>query len=581
MTAAAALDQLADDLAAVSFVPGTEAADEVDALLARARRLLEVKLRLEARRPVDAPPLVVIAGGTNVGKSTVFNWVVGDAVASSSPLARHTKAPTVFVHSAEVPALQDGAFLPSYRRTTMHDPTDAAQEPSQGITSYFLKTHERDDVRGVVLVDSPDIDSTHAGNRSVAEDLLFLADAVVFVATPEKYNDELCVRYLRQATELEKALVCVLNKGADQEVARDFREVVVPGLGGKVTVLTLPYVTPKPDPRQGDPFRGELQRAVLGPRDAGAELRRLALRGAAGRLGRDLTRVVARLREELSELDRVRSEASLVLAARRDEYARFLETQPFFELDDVFRRVLQDFRIPVLDDVYDRVRGAVGLLADGLSRVVRGNGATTKTKEEVRAEADRQKVKELLEAARTEVGEVPYLYTGALRAAAPGWIEGLAATPVEETNAQVSAFLASARGETEAWIEREKQRHVELLRSHPNKRNLLYAIKAVLQIGSGLLSAYLTAGFGPTDLLIGAAAERATKEILERVGGVAYYQTLKTEFVRDRAALLHRVLLEQHAAAPLLARLPAGVAPERLDRLEAAALVLGRGEVPA
>lgn len=577
----AALDQLAEDLAAVSFVEGTEAAEEVSELLLRARRLLEVKLRLEARRAADAPPLVVIAGGTNVGKSTVFNWVVGDQVASSSPLARHTKAPTVFVHAAEVAALQDGAFLPAYRRTTMHAPADAAREPEQGVTSYFLKTHERDDVRGVVLVDSPDIDSTHANNRAVAEDLLFLADAVVFVSTPEKYNDELCVRYLRQATELSKALVCVLNKGADADVARDFREVVVPGLGGDVTVLTLPYVAPRPDPRQGDPFRLELQQLVLRPRDEGAGLRQAAVRGAAAWLGRDLLRITARLREELSELDRVRSEVSLILDARRDEYARFLETQPFLELDDVFRRVLQDFRIPVLDDVYDRVRGAVGLLADGLARVVRGPGGGSKSRAEVSAEADRQKAKELLEAARAEVADVPFRYTGAVRSAAPSWIEGVAASSVEDLNRHVGEFLACARGETEAWVEAEKQRHVDLLRAHPNKRNLLYAIKAVLQIGSGLLSAYLTAGFGPTDLLIGAAAERATKEILERAGGVAYYQRLKADFVRARARLFHRVLLEPRAAAPLVSRLPAGVAPERLDRLEAAAAVLSRGEVPA
>ena len=37
--------------------------------------------------------------------------------------------------------------------------------------------------------------------------------------------------------------------GADEAVAADFSEVVVPSLGGEVRVLTLPYVTPKPDPK--------------------------------------------------------------------------------------------------------------------------------------------------------------------------------------------------------------------------------------------------------------------------------------------------------------------------------------------
>lgn len=577
------LDQLAADLAAVSFVKGTETAEEDAALLARARRVLEVKLRLEARRPQDAPPVVVIAGGTNVGKSTVFNWVVGDQVASSSPLARHTKAPTVFVHQAEVPALCDGAFLPSYRRTTMHDPADATREPEQGITAYFLKTHDKADVKGVVLVDSPDIDSTHANNRTVAEDLLFLADAVIFVATPEKYNDELCVRYLRQATELSKTLVCVLNKGADAEVARDFREVVVPGLGGEVTVLTLPYVAPKPDPRTSEPYRLELQRTVLRPRDAAAELRRSAVRGAAAWLGRDLQRITARLREELSELDRVRSEVSLVLDARRDEYRRFLEGLEFYELDDVFIRVLEYFKIPVLDDVYDAFRGAIGLVTAGVARIVTGKGdlrSSRQIKLEARAEADRQKAKELIEAARAEVLEVPFRFTGAVRGAAPAWIEGLKTPSVDEQNGDVEAFQKAATAEAEGWIEREKRRHIELLEDHPYARNLLRAIKGGLQIGVGLLSAKLTGGFGPWDALIGTATERATKEVLERAGGVVHYQSLKAEFTQARARLF-RDLLERAVAQPLLTRLPSGVEPERLERLELVATTLRRGELPA
>jgi GTP-binding protein EngB required for normal cell division len=580
----AALEQLAADLAAVSFVPGTEAGAEHQQLLARARRLLEVKLRLEARRPADAPPVIVIAGGTNVGKSTVFNWVVGDTVASSSPLARHTKAPTIFVHTAEEAALCDGAFLPAYRRVTMQAPADATREPEQGVTSYFLKTHDAEAVKGVVLVDSPDIDSTHVNNRAVAEDLLFLADAVVFVTTPEKYNDELCVRYLRQALDLSKALTCVLNKGADAEVARDFREVVVPGLGGEVAVLTLPYVTPRPDPRTGDAYRGELQRLVLAPRGRGQALRRASVRGAAAWLGRDLLAVTARLREELSELDRVRSEVALALDARRDEYVRFLAGLEFYELDDVFLRVLEYFKIPVLDDVYDAFRGAIGLVTAGVTRVVTGRGVDGRSARQVkldaRAELDRQKVKELVEATRAEVLDVPFRYTGAVRDAAPGWIEGLRTPSVDEHNAEVEAFQRAAAGEAEAWIEREKKKHIELLEGHPYARNLLRALKGGFQIGFGLLSAKLTGGFGPWDVLIGTATERATKAVLERAGGVVHYQSLKTEFMQARARLF-RDLLETAVAAPFLARLPRGVDPDRLARLEEAAAALRRGEVPA
>ena len=574
------LEQLSEDLGAVAFVTGTDASAEFQEVLDRARRLLDVKLRFEVGRGDAAPPLVVIAGGTNVGKSTVFNWVVGEAVASSSPLARHTKAPTIYVHTDELPALRNGAFLPMYRRMTLESPQDPAREGGDA-TAYFLLSHGRDDVRGVVLVDSPDIDSTHARNRSVAEDLLFLADAVLFVATPEKYNDELCVQYLRQASQLDKALICVLNKGADEEVARDFREVVVPELSGEALVLTLPYVTPKPDPATSDAYRGRLHDAVLAPADGGAALRQRAIRGARVRLGRDLDRLLGRLREELSELDRIRSEVDLVLDARRDEYVRFLNGLAFYELDQVFERVMQYFRIPVLDNVYDGFRSAVGFVSQNVTRLVSGRAQDDSRSSKLRArdEATRQKVKELTEVAWAEALDLPYRHAGVLRDAVPVWVEGLAGRDVEAVNAQVEAFQLEARGEAERWIEGETRKHVELLEQHPYARAALRTVKGVFQVGFGLLSAKLTGGFGPWDLLIGGATERATKAILESVGGYVHYQTLKLEFCRDQGALF-RTMLEQRVKQPLMARLPTGIDPERLERLSVAAVQLRRGEQP-
>lgn len=574
------LDQLARDLSGVSFVPGTDAAAEHEELLARVKRLLDIKVRLEARRADDAPPIVVIAGGTNVGKSTVFNWVVGEGISSSSPLARHTKAPTVLVHEADVASLGEGAFLPGYRRLQFVDPKDATQEALDGVTVYVIKTHARPEGRGVVLVDSPDIDSTNATNRRIAEDLLFLADALVFIATPEKYNDDICVRYLRQASDLERAMVCVLNKGADAEVARDFKEGVVPGVGGDVTVMTLPYVA-KPGPQNAGPFLPELKRVVTRPREDIAAMRRAARTGAAVVAGDELARVVGRLREELTELLRVRSELALALDARTDEYARFLAGLEFYELDRVFERVLEYFRLPVIDPVFDAFRGAVGFVGSGLKSIVSGQPAKDSRREKLerRSEQDRQKVKELIDAARAACNELPLHHTGTLRQAAPRWLEGFGAPSVEESNRQVADFQTTADALAERWIERETQKHVKLLEDHPYARNALRAVKGVFQVGFGLLSAKLTAGLGPWDLLIGPATERATKALIERAGGVVHYQALKQEMTRDRAKVF-RDLLEKSVAEPLLRRLPPGVDPDALDRLDAAAARLRHGEVP-
>lgn len=568
------LARLAEDLRAVAFVEGTPASPRLETLLDRARRLVEIKLAFEAARGPDAPPLVVIAGGTNVGKSTTFNWIVGEAIASSSPLARHTKAPTVFVHRSGLEALANGAFLPAYRRIPLEDPLAPTKEMDAGGRAYFLLAHERDEAREVVLIDSPDIDSTHARNRAVAEDLLFLADTLLFVSTPEKYNDQLCVTYLRQAVELGKALVCVLNKGADEEVARDFREVVVPGLEGEdVVVLTLPYVTPKPDPATEAPFRAQLRAAALQPPAGWAAQRERARRGAALRVSADLEELTSRLREELSELDRIRSEVELALDRQRDAYEATLRSLEFYELDRVFERVLAEFRVPVLDDAYDLARGAAKKL-QGLWRS--GSGPRPDARAlalEERASKEQQKVKELLEGARTACLEATEERAGALGASAAAWLADLQAKGVEALNADVERFVTQADAQAERWITDQTAHHVNVLKDHPYARNALRTIKGVFQVGFGLLSIKLTGGFGPWDLLIGPATERATKVILESVGGYVHYQTLHVEFCRARAALFRETLAEA-VQGPLLARLPRGVEPEVLDRLTAAAVEL-------
>jgi len=574
------LRQLEDDLSAVAFVAGAEGAVEHDALLDRVRRLVRIKLLLEATRPEDAAPLIVIAGGTNVGKSTTFNWVVGEAVASSSPLARHTKAPTVYVHREALDALPAAALLPGYRCLQLDDPLGPTREQRDADgRAYFLHEHGDAAARDVVLIDSPDIDSTHDRNRAVAEDLLFLADSVVFVSTPEKYNDQLCVGYLEQAAALGKALTCVLNKGADEEVAADFREMVVGGLTGEATVLTLPYI-PQPAPGDAGAFVGALREAVLRDPDRWAELRGQALAGARERVAADLTQVVSRLREELSELDRIRSEVDLALDRQRDAYERFLGELEFYELDRVFERVLEHFRIPVLDHVYDGVKSAMGFLSKNVSRLLTGGPGETsrQAKLRARAEADRQKVKELFESTRAEVLELPRRHAVVLHEAAAGWVRELEGASVEQLNGQVDAFLEEARAQADRWVEAEAQRHVELLEQHPYARAALRTVKGVFQVGFGLLSAKLTAGLGPWDLLIAPATERATKTILEAVGGYVHYQTIKSEFCRARAASF-REAIDAAAAAPLAAGLPAGADPDVIDRLTGTGDLLRRGDV--
>jgi GTP-binding protein EngB required for normal cell division len=572
------LDQLARDLAELSFVPGTETAAESARRLARCRRLLDVKLRFEAQRAEGASPIVVIAGGTNVGKSTVFNWLATELVSRSAPLARFTKWPAVYVHESEKAPLADGVFLPGYKKLSLERP-EQLSEPGDGLR-VFVRGHQREEAKGVVLVDSPDIDSTHDQNRAVAQDLLDLADAVVFVATPEKYNDDICVQYLREAARIGRRVVCVLNKSTAEEVVKDFEGILAETFGPTgIHLLAVPYLEQPGVAAQGA-WREGLRLEAAAPGKEGKAVRAHALEGTRHRLAAELREVANRLREELSALDRLRSEADAHVGRNVEAYRDFLLGLDFYELDRVLERVLDYFKIPVLDDIYGGVRKAAGMVSDAVARTITGrhteDARTLKLAE--RRERERARVKELYEDARSQIAKLPAHVGGALAPIAPGW------TPpppsLEAVNADIERFLGRAEEEAERWVEAQTREHVAFLKEHPYLRNGVRLVKGTVQIGFGLASAFLTGGLlhpgHPVETAVsGLVAERGVKMFVDQMGGFVHYQTLKSDYTRARAETF-RALLEQSVRKPFLDRVPAGPVPDRLARVDEAARELAR-----
>ena len=66
-------------------------------------------LRNKLLPQLDLPPLLVVAivGGTNIGKSVIFNHLAGEVASAASPLAAGTKHPVCLVP----PELADPALL--------------------------------------------------------------------------------------------------------------------------------------------------------------------------------------------------------------------------------------------------------------------------------------------------------------------------------------------------------------------------------------------------------------------------------------------------------------------------------------
>ncbi|MCJ1677271.1 50S ribosome-binding GTPase [Streptomyces sp. APSN-46.1] len=161
--------------------------------LAEAGRVLD---EAAARRGLSPQHTVVaIAGATGSGKSTLFNSLAGVQISETGLRRPTTAAPIACSWSDGAAGLLDRLEIPGRLR----------RRPRE--------TSEGGALRGLVLVDLPDLDSAVGAHRDHVDRVLALVDAVVWVVDPEKYADAvLHERYLRPLAGHAEVTFVVLNQ---------------------------------------------------------------------------------------------------------------------------------------------------------------------------------------------------------------------------------------------------------------------------------------------------------------------------------------------------------------------------------
>ena len=158
-------------------------------------------------------PWLVFIGGTGTGKSTLFNALCEKPI-SDVGLARPLTAGPVL-------------YAPDHCSVSLRFPIEGISIVEQpwaesdrklrkgAFRSLVLFTHGDNEGPPFVVVDTPDLDSVEEMHRSMAKDLFHLADTVVFVASQEKYADEVPSQFLAKIVEEKRPLFFVLNKAQD------------------------------------------------------------------------------------------------------------------------------------------------------------------------------------------------------------------------------------------------------------------------------------------------------------------------------------------------------------------------------
>lgn len=145
--------------------------------------------RLADDMATDQPLLVVLLmGGTGVGKSSLLNALARGAVAHASFTRPTTRDSVVYFHASVDPNRLDAR-----------------------LRQCKLVSHERPLLAQKIIIDTPDLDSNEPSHREKLRHVLPLADVVLYVGSQEKYHDQAGWEMFLEQRQ-RRAFAFVLNK---------------------------------------------------------------------------------------------------------------------------------------------------------------------------------------------------------------------------------------------------------------------------------------------------------------------------------------------------------------------------------
>jgi energy-coupling factor transporter ATP-binding protein EcfA2 len=349
-------NQLADDLAWLEEHARTQAAHaaraaELRYAAALVRNTIGPLLEGQAAQPLH----VAVVGGAGAGKSTIANMLCGAVLAESNPQAGFTRHPVAYVPMNGAIAWPSSlGFLGSLQRLNRTEPSSLDADVYQ-VRRVSPEAGQYGVLDTFIVWDCPDM-TTWAATGYVPRllEVAALADVVVYVASDERYNDEVPTQFLRLLLQSGKMVVVCLMKMKESDapafVTHFQREVLDRMPARVVSTLTVPHLTREQviDPTRNAPlYRVPLvnQIFVLGEPVQPARWR--TVRAAMLYLTTHQPNLLSVARDDLLALEGWRQlvrEGQIEFDARyRREY---LTTERFRRFDEALLRLLELLELP-------------------------------------------------------------------------------------------------------------------------------------------------------------------------------------------------------------------------------------------
>ncbi len=307
---------------------------------------------LEGQGP--APLHVAVVGGAGAGKSTITNMLCGATLAEANPQAGFTRHPVAYLPiDSQIPWPATLGFLGSLRRIA------SPESSSLDADVYQIRRVSQDAGQfGVldkyVVWDCPDM-TTWAATGYVPRllEVAALADVLVYVASDERYNDEVPTQFLKLLLQAGKLVVVCLVKMKETEapalLAHFQREVLERMPARVVTTLAIPQLTRAQlaDPSTNPLYRVPLVNQIFFLGEPPRSARERTLRAATMFLKYHQTSLLGVARDDLIALEDWRQIVREGQLEFDDRYRReYLTTERFRRFDEALLRLMELLELP-------------------------------------------------------------------------------------------------------------------------------------------------------------------------------------------------------------------------------------------